>query len=146
MASLGGYNRSSPTGKVRPTLLTMARHATWPTPTRQDAANNGGPSQQKRDTKPLNTVAGGPLNPPWVELLMGWPPGWTSLEPIDAVAFVLWQVAAGHWPGTWEGGVPRVAKDVENRVARLKAIGNGQVPLAAVQAWRLVNPVVIQPG
>jgi hypothetical protein len=36
------------------------------------------------------TAATGQLNPDWVEALMGWPQGWTSLEPLDAD---VWQ----HW-------------------------------------------------
>ena len=35
--------------------------------------------------------------------------------------------------------VDRVAHGVANRVDRLKAIGNGQVPLCAATAWRLLN-------
>lgn len=50
-----------------------------PTPTTQDAHNNGSASQQERHTPPLNAVAGGPLNPAWVEALMGFPPGWTDV-------------------------------------------------------------------
>tara|TARA_R110002051_G_scaffold325312_2_gene427021 strand:+ start:4239 stop:4547 length:309 start_codon:yes stop_codon:yes gene_type:complete len=52
----------------------------FPTPTSQDAANNGGPSQHERNSLPLNAVAGGSLNPAWVEWLMGYPEGWTDLE------------------------------------------------------------------
>lgn len=138
-ASEGGYNKSSPNGKVRPTLTTMARHVSWPaprandaekrgsiasdprnglpaavlwptarsssemsesiegiqarggyssrleeavamypTPTVQDAANNGPPSQHRRNSKPLNAVVNGALNPDWVEGLMGFPLGWTD--------------------------------------------------------------------
>ena len=50
----------------------------FPTPTVQDAENNGGPSQATRNTPPLNAVAGGSLNPTWVEWLMGFPAGWTA--------------------------------------------------------------------
>lgn len=50
-----------------------------PMPTAQDASNNGGPSQSARNTPPLNAVVGGQLNADWVELLMGWPSGWTRL-------------------------------------------------------------------
>ena len=53
--------------------------STPPTPT-QDAHNNGGQSQHNRNTTPLNAVAGGSLNPNWVEWLMGYPIGWTDLE------------------------------------------------------------------
>jgi hypothetical protein len=50
----------------------------WPTPTVQDASNNAGPSQFSRNSLPLNAVAGGALNPTWVEWLMGFPEGWTD--------------------------------------------------------------------
>jgi hypothetical protein len=36
--------------------------------------------------------------------------------------------------GSWEVAVPRIAVNVPNRVARLKAIGNGQVSLCAAVA------------
>ena len=51
----------------------------WPTPTCNDATNNGGPAQWERVTIPLNCKAGGRLNPSWVEQLMGWENGWTAL-------------------------------------------------------------------
>jgi hypothetical protein len=54
--------------------------AMFPTPTAQDASNNGGPSQYERNSLPLNAVAGGALNPTWVEWLMGFPLGWTALD------------------------------------------------------------------
>lgn len=43
--------------------------------------------------------------------------------------------------GWWltEPDVGRVANGVAARVDRLKAIGNGQVPLCAAEAWRLLN-------
>lgn len=67
----------------------------WPTPTTQDAANNGGPAQKRRNTLPLNAEVtqhpqdhssstgsqGELLNPSWVDTLMGFPIGWTDLEP-----------------------------------------------------------------
>lgn len=52
----------------------------YPTPTVQDASNNAGPSQYQRNSLPLNAVAGGSLNPTWVEWLMGFPLGWTDLD------------------------------------------------------------------
>jgi len=70
-----------------------------PTPTVQDAKNNGSESQQKRNTKPLNAVAinlsleeigdngESPLrlglNPEFVEAMMGFPIGWTDLNPSE---------------------------------------------------------------
>jgi DNA (cytosine-5)-methyltransferase 1 len=34
--------------------------------------------------------SGGPLNPTWVEWLMGWPLGWTALEPLAMDRFQQW--------------------------------------------------------
>lgn len=76
--------------------------------------------------------AGGSLSPDWVELLMGWPKGWTSLEPIESPEI-------RGWGEGWEGDTPRVEVGTPNRVSRLKAIGNGQVPQCAAEAWRLLT-------
>ena len=43
----------------------------------------------------------------------------------------------GWWDS--EPNIPRVADGVAFRVDRLKAIGNGQVPLAAATAWKLLE-------
>lgn len=57
----------------------------WPTPTTQDAANNGGPSQYQRNSLPLNTAVMAPdgmkLSAAWVTRLMGYPDGWLDLPP-----------------------------------------------------------------
>ena len=60
----------------------------WPTPTVQDSANNGGPSQFKRNSLPLNAQvhvtdpkSGGKLNPQWVAWLMGYPTEYLSCVP-----------------------------------------------------------------
>jgi hypothetical protein len=41
------------------------------------------------------------------------------------------------------GTIPRVAKNIPNRVARLKAIGNGQVPAVAALAWRILGQGIV---
>ena len=71
----------------------------WPTPTVQDGENTAGPAQWTRNSDPLNVAihrADGvapptskpsgkptlaPLNPGWVEWLMGYPSEWTALKP-----------------------------------------------------------------
>lgn len=53
--------------------------AIFPTPTANDAKCNGTASQQNRNSTALNVVAGGSLNPEWVEALMGFPRGWTEI-------------------------------------------------------------------
>ena len=68
----------------------LRRMQTYPTPTCQDAKNNGSPSQKRRRTPPLNAVCGGPLNPEFVEWLMGWPIGWTDCEPLETGKFLSW--------------------------------------------------------
>ena len=71
----------------------VAVRTLYPTPTCQDASNNGGPSQMKRNTPPLNAVAGGALNPVWVEWLMGWPLGWTDCDPLEMDKYRWWRLA-----------------------------------------------------
>ena len=59
----------------------------------------------------------------------------------------LGQLARGDFAGWWEtdpgnetqSGVGRMAHGVAFVVDRLKAIGNGQVPMAAALAWELLS-------
>lgn len=44
----------------------------------------------KVSTPPLAMVAGGSLNPDWVEWLHGWPIGWTGSAPLETVRFQQW--------------------------------------------------------
>jgi hypothetical protein len=86
---------------------TMPEHLTsergsgfWPTPTKSDADKWSNQSLAERRAKGqqvrLNTAVtpegggGGQLNPPWVEWLMGWPIGWTGLEPLETDKFQAW--------------------------------------------------------
>lgn len=93
---------------------------------------------------------GGNLNPDWTEWLMGWPIGWTSLEPMIADMYWMWKGNInGWWKGdpadyAWlpQGIVPRVTIVKTNRVSRIKAIGNGQVPQALVLAWEILSSEV----
>jgi len=55
----------------------------WPTPVARMHKDGGNPSEYKRNEIPLAAQAGGPLNPEWVEWLMGWPLGWTDLKPLE---------------------------------------------------------------
>lgn len=62
----------------------------WPTPTARDA-DRGGLSEEvavqtlthRMNGRGLNLTEalGGPTNPTWVEWLMGFPEGWTDVEP-----------------------------------------------------------------
>lgn len=76
-------------------------HYKLPTPTANDAKNNGGPSQQARNSKSLNAVAGGSLNPDWVEWLMNWPIKWSSLNAINPQEFKRWaEASSAHVQGS----------------------------------------------
>lgn len=94
--------------------------AMFPTPKAQNARSNGerhgsgGPS--------LDAVAGGALNPDWVEWLMGFPTGWTD----TGVSDITPERVTGWWDA--EPPIPRVATGVQNRVGRLKCLGNAVVP------------------
>ena len=188
-ANTYGTNKSASAGSsIRPSLNSMAKHATWPTPdancgargtqpnwkpTRasgcsaqytinqavrdrgtwptpcasdhRDRGNLSNPSVQRRQRIGKQVGLGqcvshtsGQLNPDWVELLMGWPKGWTSLEPLPSEVMEDWLAMDNYWPHDWEGDTPRTGKKANNS-SRLKAIGNGQVPACVVKAWRLLR-------
>ena len=116
----------------------VAYDRTWPTPsTTGMCGGSGGWELLNRNTtveeaRRMGAGNGGHLNPDWVELLMGWPKGWTDLDAFPGSIPV-------SWNEDWEEGVPRVVKDVKNRRNRLMAIGNGQVPACAVLAWLVLT-------
>ena len=99
----------------------------WPTPTGDDANNV---TRASGDFQSLSREVEGSLNPDWVEQhLMSLPEGWTRLEPVPEGAYDEWFDAMRD--GTWwdtERGLPRVTTGAENRVNRLKMLGNGIVP------------------
>jgi len=202
------------------------RRSMLPTPISRDWKSGTG-ADHGTHSPPLSSVIGGQLNPTWVEWLMNWPLGWTSLEAMNNDDFREWtqktcaedeggQVRTMWWdrdpsspsqrpkpdeqhPGErqnalpamshershgrrdlgartcaasamcnmrngisadaakasssmreaelCEGGreaggrealVPRTEIGVKNRVDRLKAIGNGQVPAVVQLAWDLL--------
>jgi DNA (cytosine-5)-methyltransferase 1 len=65
----------------------LENHRTWkkkfPTPTAHNAKETNAPSEALRNEPSLASIAGGALNPTWVEWLMGWPLGWTDLKPLE---------------------------------------------------------------
>ena len=77
-ANIQKPRKKNPSGGQKPLLCQQVKM--WPTPTTQDGKNNGGKSQHRRNSKPLNAEVGGALNPQWVEWLMGYPIGWTDLK------------------------------------------------------------------
>lgn len=104
----------------------------FPTPTVNDSKNNNPPSQKNRNTPPLNSIVNGQLNPDWVEWLMGWPIGWSDLKPLTELKWL--DPSIDPHPD-----ISRTTDKKTNRVSRLKAIGNGQVPLCAAKAWEVLK-------
>lgn len=61
-----------------------------PTPTAHNAKETGAPSEAQRNAPTLGSIAGGTLNPEWIEWRMGWPIGWTDSAPLETARFRLW--------------------------------------------------------
>ncbi len=115
----------------------LAEEVKWPTPTRDykdtgDAVING----------PVNALLGrvvtpskkeGALNPDWVEWLMGFPIGWSNIDG-NVTGHLSWETDPADI-----GVMDRITLDKKNRVARLRCLGNAQVPACAITAWNLLS-------
>lgn len=62
-----------------------------PTPTAHNAKEGGYPAEGTRNTPTLGWEVGGKIPPILTEWMMGWPIGWTDLEPLEMGKFRLWQ-------------------------------------------------------
>jgi len=126
-------------GKLRPSRTATGRKTDylsrqvkmWPTPSaNEDACGTPDGKMQKMLGNHPGVRAGvaGQLNANWVELLMGFPLGWTDLT----VSNIGESPTPESWQdGSWEQGIPRVVKGQKQRVARLKCLGNAVVPQCA---------------
>jgi hypothetical protein len=94
----GNYNREGVSVRSRDGLATHVKK--YPTPAARDYRSpNKKPYQQrggKKKGEQLPNVVGGQLNPDWVEWLMGWPIGWTALEPLEMDRFQQWLDSHGR--------------------------------------------------
>lgn len=121
-------------GKKYQVGLDQAVH--WfPTPTSRDYRSGSMTQRDKGESsKPLSEKLGGCLHADWVEWLMGWPIGWTKMESLRSLD----EWGSDDW---WkeEKGLPRLKKGQPDRVSRIKCLGNGQVPAAAVLAWKILS-------
>ena len=70
---------------------------------------------------------------------------WSAQSDVDSLADGLAAGLGGPWT-TEPADVPRVASGVPDRIARLKALGNGWCPQTAVLAWRILNSTVEKQG
>ena len=70
------------TGNFRTDLGSAVRM--MPTPSARDwKSGKASQATMEHNSRPLSEVIGGSLNPNWVEWLMGYPLGWTVLEPSE---------------------------------------------------------------
>jgi hypothetical protein len=76
----------------------------WPTPCASASKGSSPASLTRKSGKSrandridhaVMASDGGQLNPEWVEWLMGWPPGWTALKPLEMDKFHEWQQQHG---------------------------------------------------
>jgi len=93
----GGQSTQMSLGSRHSLNLTAAVRR-WPTPTMKDNRPTSQDSREKYGAGlALSEVAGGKLNPPWVEWLMGWPIGWTDLQPLGKDKFQQWLERPGKY-------------------------------------------------
>ena len=114
-----------------------------PTPTSRDYKGSSSKILEKGRNPQTNSLCDaiehktvGHLNPDWVEALMSWPIGWSSLSPMSIEVFNHW--IANHQWEDWEPDIPRVVTEVKDRINRIKAIGNGQVPICMATVFSIL--------
>lgn len=118
-------------------LLGRAVHqGNWPTP---HANCHTGVGEHGEGGDNLQTAVNGQLNPDWVEILMGFPIGWTDIDRNDLESWPGWPASRGLDQCAYEP--PRVAKGGKNRAKRLRCLGNAVVPQQAYPIFRAIMEV-----
>jgi len=108
----------------------------FPTPTSHNAKETNCTSEKKLKSQTLASIAGGYLNPAWVEMLMGWPKNWTSLDPISHVEMCFWIIgfyddkkeAAKNVLRVLQKGV--ASKEIQRTIGRFVSISEAAFLLA----------------
>lgn len=88
----GNITQERVTDKFNNLESVVAKEA-FPTPTNSMVTMQD-MEQQRNDSKnrkKYSEINGGPLNPEWIEWLMGFPIEWSALEPLEMPKFRLWQ-------------------------------------------------------
>ncbi len=141
-------------GNARREEALVLKRELWPTPSSRDyKSGKAGEEIFNGNSRPLSEVVGriegtdAYLNPDFVEWLMGWPLGWTDYrhhlyvhdEPDqDPMSYGV----SSYWD---EEETTRTLRRSEKlRTKRLKAIGNGQVPICMVVAWEKLSSVFLE--
>lgn len=120
-ATTNRKGRQNP-GHLKEEVLVEEGHRFWfPTPTANEDAcgTTKGKMQKMLGNHPeVRNQGEGTLNPDWVEWLMGFETGWTDIDRKKTVK-TSWKK---------EPKTPRITQKIENKKARLKALGNAVVP------------------
>ena len=107
----GNYNRPGASATSGMGLSTAVNK--FPTPCARDYRHPGRSRLERTGVNAgenLPQIVGGPLNPGWVEWLMGWPIGWTELKPLAMDRYQEWQQAHSL---SYQIVSPRLSKDQE---------------------------------
>jgi DNA (cytosine-5)-methyltransferase 1 len=114
----------------------------WSTPAANDGKNGTlPPAAANWDSLPgdvLRTGNSGQLNPDWVDIMMGFPAGWSEPD-CDEPQEMPFPAPRGCEQYEWEP--PLVATNCPNRANRLKADGNAVVPQIPEILGRLIMAV-----
>jgi DNA (cytosine-5)-methyltransferase 1 len=117
---------------------------------RHPYSRKGLEAQLAKRSKPLRDIlpyleGGKAISPLWAEWYMGWCPDWTDLS-VDRPDVATWQsvTRSGRW---WSDAVeasvlPRTLaskSEVPDCANRIRALGNGQVPLCAAVAFQTLK-------
>jgi hypothetical protein len=90
---------------------------------------------EMRSLRLCQQVAGASYRPRHIKQLLREYP-----DAMQALSRLLAHYGKTAWQGgSWENAIPRVCTGIAARVDRLKAIGNGQVPIVAATAWRILT-------
>jgi hypothetical protein len=104
----GNYNRKGASASSGDGLATAVRNFPTPTVAMRKGSSGGaltrktGKSREndRLDYRIEGDASNGRLNPDWVEWLMGWPIGWTALQPLEMDRFREWQQQHGGYSMT----------------------------------------------
>lgn len=124
----GNHNRRGLSARSGDGLATAARQ--WKGSSTRDPRRGSPDFDAERAVTKSTTLThertqGHGLSPAFVEWLMGWPDGWTDLCALDILS----------WPDWSQDHPSPTAPKADRHSARIKALGNGQVPQCAATAW-----------
>jgi DNA (cytosine-5)-methyltransferase 1 len=113
----------------------------WPTPSaNEDACGTpNGKMQKMLGNNPEVRKEGGSLNPAWVEILMGFPLGWTDVDCDEPEPWPGWPALMGESQYPYEP--PRTVTGCPNRAKRLKCLGNAVVPAQARPIFEAIRQI-----